>query len=166
MTYLPFVTSGQGSWLQIQRSRVPFPMLPDFVTSRSLTGSNNLREDNWGIIWMKKWRILSRKPTLMALETSGAEYVTTLYPSKLALTSLSSGGHPLLTVRLRTTDHRILIRYERLQAWKLPDSSESKTWSWHSKPRITALTKTNSNLAASLRKFSLEIILLRLFLDY
>jgi hypothetical protein len=40
-------SSGQTSWLQIQRSRVRLPSLPDFLRSRGLErGSTQLREDN------------------------------------------------------------------------------------------------------------------------
>ena len=43
------VFSGQSFWLQIQRSRVRFPALPDFLsTSGSGTGSTQPREVNWG----------------------------------------------------------------------------------------------------------------------
>jgi hypothetical protein len=39
--------SGQSSWLHIQRSRVRFPALPDFLrSSGSGTGSTQPREDN------------------------------------------------------------------------------------------------------------------------
>jgi hypothetical protein len=42
-------SSGQSSWLRIQRSRVQFPTLPDFLrSSGSGTGSTQPREDNWG----------------------------------------------------------------------------------------------------------------------
>jgi hypothetical protein len=45
-------SSGQGSWLQISRSRVPFPALPDFLRSSvSGTGSIQPREYNWGATW-------------------------------------------------------------------------------------------------------------------
>jgi hypothetical protein len=40
-----------SSWLQIQRSRVPFPALPDFLSSGSGTGSTQPREYNWGATW-------------------------------------------------------------------------------------------------------------------
>jgi hypothetical protein len=51
----PLWSSCQSFWLQIQRSRVRFPTLPDFLTSRgSGTGSTQPREDNWGTTWMKK----------------------------------------------------------------------------------------------------------------
>jgi hypothetical protein len=57
-------SSGQSSWLQIQRSWVRFPALPDFLrSSESIQPS----EDNWGAIWMKKPRLRSRKPILSAL---------------------------------------------------------------------------------------------------
>jgi hypothetical protein len=52
---LPLWSSGQSSWLQIQRSRVPFPALSDFLrSSGSGTGSTQPREDNWGATWMEK----------------------------------------------------------------------------------------------------------------
>jgi hypothetical protein len=51
----PLWSSGQSSWLQIQRSRVRFPALPDFLrSSGSGTGFTQPREDNWGATWMKK----------------------------------------------------------------------------------------------------------------
>jgi hypothetical protein len=54
-TWPPPWSSGQSSWLQILRSRVRFPALPDFLrSSGSGTGSTKPREDNWGATWMKK----------------------------------------------------------------------------------------------------------------
>jgi hypothetical protein len=48
----PLWSSGQSFWLQIQRSRVLFLALPDFLTSSgSGTGSAQPREDNWGATW-------------------------------------------------------------------------------------------------------------------
>jgi hypothetical protein len=45
----------KNSWLQIQRSRVRFSGLPDFLrSSGSGTGSTQPREDNWGVTWMEK----------------------------------------------------------------------------------------------------------------
>jgi hypothetical protein len=42
-------SSGQSYWLQIQKSRVWFPALPDYLrSSGSGTGSTQPREDNWG----------------------------------------------------------------------------------------------------------------------
>ena len=47
MTRPPLWSSGQGFWLQIQRSRVRFPALPDFLSSSgSGTGSTQPREVN------------------------------------------------------------------------------------------------------------------------
>ena len=44
---LPLWSSGQSLWLQIQRSRVRFPALPDFLSSSgSVTGSTQPREVN------------------------------------------------------------------------------------------------------------------------
>jgi hypothetical protein len=41
-----------SSWLQIQKSRVRFLALPDFLRSSvSGTGSTQPREDNWGATW-------------------------------------------------------------------------------------------------------------------
>ena len=45
----PLWSSGQSFWLQIQRSRVRFLALPDFLSSSgSGTGSTQPREVNWG----------------------------------------------------------------------------------------------------------------------
>jgi hypothetical protein len=51
----PLWSSGQSSWLQILRSWVRFPALPDFLrSSGSGTGSTQPREDNWGATWTEK----------------------------------------------------------------------------------------------------------------
>jgi hypothetical protein len=48
----PLWSSGQSSWLQIQRSWVRVPSLPDFQRSSGPgTGSTQPREDNWGATW-------------------------------------------------------------------------------------------------------------------
>jgi len=47
LTGPPLWSSGQSFWLQIQRSRVRFPALPDFLSSSgSGTGSTQPREVN------------------------------------------------------------------------------------------------------------------------
>ena len=55
--WLPLWSSGQGFWLQIQRSRVRFPALPGFLSgSGSGTGCTQPREPrevNWGATWIK-----------------------------------------------------------------------------------------------------------------
>jgi hypothetical protein len=47
----PLWSSRQSSWLYIQRFRVRFPVLLDFLSSGSGTGSTQPREDNWGATW-------------------------------------------------------------------------------------------------------------------
>jgi hypothetical protein len=48
----PMWSSVQSSLIQIQRSRVRFPALQDFLYSRSETGSTQTCEDNLGVIWL------------------------------------------------------------------------------------------------------------------
>jgi hypothetical protein len=61
----PLWSSGHSSWLQIQRTPVRFPALPDFLrSSGSGTGSTQPREDNCGATWMESRGSGSRKPRL------------------------------------------------------------------------------------------------------
>jgi hypothetical protein len=51
----PLWSSGQSSWQQIQRTRVRFPALPEFLrSSGSGTGSTQPREYNWGATGTEK----------------------------------------------------------------------------------------------------------------
>jgi hypothetical protein len=98
----PLWSSGQSSWPQIQRSRVRFPALPDFLrNSGSGTGSTQPREDNWGTI-SRKQRLRSRKPKLTTVGYSLRWPRDTLYALNLALTSPTSGGCSLGIVRWPT----------------------------------------------------------------
>jgi hypothetical protein len=48
-------SSGQSSWLQIQKSWVQFPATPSFLRrSRCGTGSTQPRDYNWVATWMNK----------------------------------------------------------------------------------------------------------------
>jgi hypothetical protein len=99
----PLWSSGQSFWLQIQRSRVRFPALPDFLSSSvSGTGSTHPREINWGATWIKISGSGPEKQRLTAVGIRCADRVTTLYPQKLALTSPTGGGHSVGIVRSRT----------------------------------------------------------------
>jgi hypothetical protein len=54
-TFWPLWSSGKSSWLQIQRYRVWFHVLPDFLRSSGYgMGSTQPHEDNWGAIWKKQ----------------------------------------------------------------------------------------------------------------
>ena len=99
----PLWSSGQSFWLQIQRSRVRFPALPDFLSSSgSGTGSTQLREVNWGVTWIKSRGSDPENRDLTAVGIRSADYVTPLYPQKLALTSRTGGGRSVGIVRSRT----------------------------------------------------------------
>jgi hypothetical protein len=50
----PLWSSDQSFWLQIHRSWVRFPGIPNFLRrSGSGTESTQPREDNWGATWRK-----------------------------------------------------------------------------------------------------------------
>jgi hypothetical protein len=95
----PLWSSGQSFWLQIQRSWVRCPALPDFLrSSGSGTGSTQPREDNWGA---RKTKLRGFGPLANYLEEIVAAPLKkiesndrgdplrwprkTLYPQKLAL---------------------------------------------------------------------------------
>jgi hypothetical protein len=84
---------GQSLWLQIQRSRVRFPALPDFMgSSGSGKRCTQPREVNWGATWIKCSGSRSRKQRLTAMGICCTDHVTSLYPQKLALTSVIGGS--------------------------------------------------------------------------
>jgi hypothetical protein len=99
---LPLCSSGQSSWLQIQRSRVRFPALSDFLrSSGSGSGSTQPHEDNRSY--------LNGKVAAMGLENRDYGCGDTLrwpsdtvYQLKLVLTSPTGCGRPVGIVRLRT----------------------------------------------------------------
>ena len=102
--YIPLWSSGQSFWLQIQRSRVRSPALPDFLSSSgSVTGSTQPREVTLRS-YLNKKSSGSRfgKQRLTAVGTRCANHVTPLYPQKLALTSPTGGGCSVGMVRSRT----------------------------------------------------------------
>jgi hypothetical protein len=94
-------SSGQSSWLQIQRSRVRFPTLPDFLrSSASGTASTRPREDSWELFQGNSGSGLGNE-----INGRGGPLRwprDALYPLKLALTSPTSCGRSVGIVRLRT----------------------------------------------------------------
>ena len=100
----PLWSSGQRFWLQIQRSRVRFPALPDFLSgSGSGTGSTQPREVKLRSYLNKKSSgSRFRKQSLTAVGIRCANHVTPLYPQKLSLTSPTGGGRSVGMVRSRT----------------------------------------------------------------
>ena len=100
----PLWSSGQSFWLQIQRSRVRSPALPDFLSSSgSGTGSTQPREVKLRSYLNKKCSgSRFRKQRWTAVGIRCANHVTPLYPQKLALTSPTGGGRSVGMVRSRT----------------------------------------------------------------
>ena len=100
----PLWSSGQSFWLQIQRSRVRSPALPDFLSRiGSGTGSTQPREVKLRSYLNKKSSgTRFRKQRLTAVGIRCANHVTPLYPQKLALTSPTGGGRSVDIVRSRT----------------------------------------------------------------
>jgi hypothetical protein len=75
--------------MQIHRSRVRLPALPDFLSSGSGTGSTQPRGSG-----LENWEYDREDPLRWPRDT--------LYPQKLALTSPTSGGPSVGIVRLQT----------------------------------------------------------------
>ena len=98
----PLWSSGQSFWLQIQRSRVRFPALPDFLSSSgSGTGSTQPREVNWGATWIKSSGSGLENRDWTAVGNRCADHVTPLYLQKLVLTSSTGSGRSVGIVRSR-----------------------------------------------------------------
>jgi hypothetical protein len=92
-------SSGQSSWLQIQRFGFDARRYQIFLrSSGSGTGSTQPREDNWGAI-TRKYRLRSRKSKLTTVGDSLSWPRDTLCLLKLALTSPTSGGRSVGIVR-------------------------------------------------------------------
>jgi hypothetical protein len=163
----PLWPSGQNSWLQIQRSWVRFPELPDFLrSSGSGTGSTQPREYNWGATWMEKKK----------LEINGREDPLrwprdTLYPQKLALTSPTSGGRSVGMVRLRAKASEFV--FFRQHVWNKQSLTNSDTLAMKMRVFVTLqllmkdmqhikrceiMTLLNSNKFNSLIKHSFFIL--------
>jgi hypothetical protein len=133
---LPLWSSGQNSWLQIQRSWVRFPALPDFLRSGSVTGSTQPREDNWGATWMKSKGSGMEDPRLTAVRTRCPGRATPLYPQKLVLTSPTSGRRSADIISLRTKSHGACFCFLVKYLWNWPDCwiffPEGRQKTWHS----------------------------------
>jgi hypothetical protein len=92
----------ESSWLQIQRSRVRFPALPDFlICSGSGTGPLSLVRITEELLERKSSDSGPRKSRLTAAEIRCADHATPSILKKLALTSPTSGGHSVGIVRFR-----------------------------------------------------------------
>jgi hypothetical protein len=107
----PLLSSGQSSWLQIQRPRDRFPALQSFWEIVGL---------EWGPLSLVSTieELLGRNNSGFGLENR--EYGRgnqlrwprdTIYPQKLALTSPTSGGRSVGIVRLRSKATEFLYYY-------------------------------------------------------
>jgi hypothetical protein len=103
----PLWFSGHCSWLQIQRSRVLFPALRDFVRSSvSGMGSTQPREGNWGAAWMENWHLWSRKSRLTAMGMCCTDHITSS-THKTSFTSSTSGCWSVGISWLQTKSHGV-----------------------------------------------------------
>jgi hypothetical protein len=102
MAFAPLWCS-QSLWLQIQRSRVRFPALPYFLTSRGVW--NGVHSASWGQLRSylnEKVAAPVYKTEINGRENSLRWPRNTLCPEKLELPSSTSGGRSVGIVRLRT----------------------------------------------------------------
>jgi hypothetical protein len=97
-------SSGHWLWLQIQRSRLRFLALPDFLRSRvSGTGSTQPHGDNWEATWMKNYRLRSRRPRLTVVGIHCADHATPSTRKGWQLRRRAAVARSVGIVRLRTT---------------------------------------------------------------
>jgi hypothetical protein len=99
ITWSPLWSSGQSCWLQIQRCRVRFPALPDFLSSSSRTEPTQPREDNWGATLMKTRGLRCINPKFTAVRTRWTDHATPC--------TRQSGDCSVGAVRFRTKEHGI-----------------------------------------------------------
>jgi hypothetical protein len=134
----PLWSSGQSSWLQVQRSRVRFPTQLHFLRrSGSGTGSTQPREYNWAATW-KVASLGSRKPRLTAVGDPLRWPRDIFYPQKLALTSPTSGGRSVSIVRFRTKATEFSVSTPRPST--LHNTAPTTTISCHIYPHFRLCT--------------------------
>jgi hypothetical protein len=105
-------SSGQNSWLQIQRSQVRFTALPDFLRSCGSGTGSTPHEDNWGATLMKSSSCGSglKKTRFTADGIRCADHATPLYSRKFVLTPSTSGSRTIRIVHLLSVDAFRVIR--------------------------------------------------------
>jgi hypothetical protein len=109
----PLWSSGQSSWLQIQRPQVRFPTLRDFLrSSGSGTGPLSLVRVTKEILGWKSSGSGSKNPRLTAVGVRCVDHASPS-PQKLALSSPTSGGRSVVIVRLRTKGTDFLMGFRK-----------------------------------------------------
>jgi hypothetical protein len=108
----PLRASGQSSWLQIQRSQVLFPALPDYLRSNgSGTRSTQPREYNWVATWKK----YSGSSLVNGLEDLLCWPHDTFYLQKVGSNVASSGSWSVSIVHSQTeTTEFVCFFFEKI----------------------------------------------------